>query len=67
MDDVRKAITMDAKSPGDLVYILGETLEELGGSEYYASKSLIGNRVPGVNAEKARSLYKKYTKLYREG
>ena len=46
IDDVRKAVTMDAKRPGDLVYILGETLDELGGSEYYASKGFIGNRVP---------------------
>jgi phosphoribosylformylglycinamidine synthase len=59
IDDVRKAITMDVKRPGDLVYILGETLDELGGSEYYASKGLIGNRVPWVDAEKARSLYRK--------
>ena len=37
---------------------LGETLEELGGSEYDASKGLIGNRAPGIGAEKARSLYR---------
>ena len=67
IDDVRKAITMDAKKPGDLVYILGETLEELGGSEYYASKNFIGNRVPGVNGEKARSLYKKLYEAIQRG
>lgn len=67
IDDVRKAITMDAKKPGDLVYILGETLEELGGSEYYASKNFVGNRVPGVNGEKARSLYKKLYEAIRRG
>ena len=50
---------MDAKRPGDLVYLLGETFEELGGSEYYASKGFIGNQVPKVNAEKARALYRK--------
>jgi phosphoribosylformylglycinamidine synthase len=59
IDDTRKAITMDAKRPGDLIYVLGETFEELGGSEYYASKGFIGNRVPRVNAEKARVLYRK--------
>ena len=59
MDDIRKAITMDAKRPGDLVYVLGETLEELGGSEYYAARGFIGNRVPKVDAEKARTLYRK--------
>jgi phosphoribosylformylglycinamidine synthase len=57
IDDIRKAITMDAKKPGDLVYVLGETHDELGGSEYYASKGFIGNRVPTVNAGRARSLY----------
>jgi phosphoribosylformylglycinamidine synthase len=67
MDDVRKAITMDSKRAGDLVYILGKTLEELGGSEYYASKSFIGNRVPRVDAEKARSLYRKLYEAIQRG
>jgi len=67
MDDVRKAVTMDAKRPGDLVYVLGETLEELGGSEYYASKGLIGNRVPRVNAGRARSLYRKLFEAIQRG
>ena len=66
IDDVRKAITMDAKRPGDLVYVLGETFEELGGSEYYASKGFIGNQGPRVDAKKARLLYKKlYTAIQR--
>jgi phosphoribosylformylglycinamidine synthase len=67
IDDVRKAITMDAKKPGDLVYILGETFEELGGSEYYAARGFIGNRVPKVNAEKARSLYRKVHHAIQQG
>jgi phosphoribosylformylglycinamidine synthase len=65
--DVRKAITMDAKRPGDLVYVLGETLEELGGSEYYASKGYTGHRVPNVNAERARGLYRKVYKAIQKG
>ncbi len=36
IDDVRRAVTMDVKRPGDLVYLLGVTRDELGGSEYYA-------------------------------
>ena len=31
MEDVRKAVTMDVKKPGDLVYVLGKTFPELGG------------------------------------
>jgi phosphoribosylformylglycinamidine synthase len=67
IDDVRKAISMDAKKPGDLVYVLGETFEELGGSEYYASKGFIGNRVPRVSREKARTLYKKLYEAIQGG
>jgi phosphoribosylformylglycinamidine synthase len=67
IDDVRKAITMDAKRPGDLVYVLGETLEELGGSEYCASKGFIGNRVPKVDAKKAQALYRKVHNAIQQG
>ena len=44
--DVRRCITMDAKKPGDLVYVLGETLPEMGASEYFALQGFIGNRGP---------------------
>ncbi|UCH03104.1 MAG: phosphoribosylformylglycinamidine synthase [Candidatus Bathyarchaeota archaeon] len=64
MDDVRKAVTLDLKKPGDLVYIIGETFEELGGSEYFRfigehkrGKEYIGNTVPKVNARKAKKIY----------
>ncbi|MGQ9553271.1 MAG: phosphoribosylformylglycinamidine synthase subunit PurL [Anaerolineae bacterium] len=32
--DVRQAVTMDLKQPGNLVYLLGQTRNELGGSHY---------------------------------
>lgn len=57
MPDVGRAVTMDAKQAGDLVFILGETRDELGGSEYYAMHGAIGNRVPRVDTQGARSLY----------
>ena len=56
--DVRKAVTMDAKQPGDLVYIVGETSEELGGSEWFAMKRFIGNTAPKVDARKALKIYR---------
>ena len=58
IEDVRKCVTIDVKKPGDLVYILGETKKELGGSEYFDSKGFVGNNVPRVNAKNALSLYK---------
>jgi phosphoribosylformylglycinamidine synthase len=57
MDDVRKAISMDAKRPGHLVYAIGLTKNELGGSEYFAHHGFIGNNVPKVDAKLAKKTY----------
>jgi phosphoribosylformylglycinamidine synthase len=56
-EDVTKSVTLAAKRPGDLVYIIGETKKELGGSEYYAALGYTGNDVPKVNTEKAIKTY----------
>ena len=39
------------------MYVLGETYDELGGSEYFAMNSAVGKKVPKVDAEKALTLY----------
>jgi phosphoribosylformylglycinamidine synthase len=57
IEDVTTVVTMDAKRPGDIVYILGVTGAELGGSEYYARLGYIGTSVPRVDAAAARRLY----------
>ncbi|MBP7341099.1 MAG: phosphoribosylformylglycinamidine synthase [Syntrophaceae bacterium] len=67
ISDVRKAVTMDAKRPQDLVYILGETRDELGGSEWFAAHGAIGNKVPQVDAKKAMQLYRALSKAIRTG
>ncbi len=59
IDDVRQATTMDAKQDGDLVYLLGRTENELGGSEYYALHSQLGANVPKVDAMSALQRYRK--------
>ena len=58
IDDVRRAVTMDAKRPGDLVYALGTTAAELGASEYFAMRGAIGTSVPKVDAPRALRLYR---------
>jgi phosphoribosylformylglycinamidine synthase subunit PurSL len=62
MDDVKKAVTMDSKAVGDLVYIIGQTKDELGASEYYdyREKGIVGKNIPQVDAKKAYELYKTY-------
>jgi len=67
IDDVRKATTMDAKQAGDLVYLLGETRDELGGSEYYALHSELGANVPQVDAAAAMARYRAVNAAQKEG
>ncbi|MFA4891193.1 MAG: AIR synthase-related protein [Candidatus Gracilibacteria bacterium] len=65
IDDVKKAVTMDPKVIGDLVYIIGETKDELGASEYYdyVEKGLVGKNVPQVaDASASYKLYKTFKK-----
>jgi len=52
--DVRKAVSIDFKQAGNPVYIVGKTLPELGGSEYYKLKGFIGKTVPKVRAASAK-------------
>ena len=73
MEDASRAVTLDAKFAGDLVYVLGETFDELGGSEYYAmwaekqDQEIIGNSVPRVDALKNLNLYRCYFRCLRQG
>ncbi|MHC1578245.1 MAG: phosphoribosylformylglycinamidine synthase subunit PurL [Dehalococcoidia bacterium] len=56
MDNVERAVTMDCKREGDLVYIIGSTWNELGGSVYYSVHGFIGNRVPRVDPKRGKRL-----------
>ncbi|GFO60095.1 phosphoribosylformylglycinamidine synthase subunit PurL [Geomonas silvestris] len=67
MEDARKAVTMDVKRPGDLVYLIGVTRNELGGSEYLAQKGHVGNSVPKVDAQAALASYRAYHKALNDG
>jgi phosphoribosylformylglycinamidine synthase len=53
VNDVNKCITMDAKKAGNLLFIVGETKNELGGSHYYKIKGHLGANVPKLDLEKA--------------
>ncbi|MCD6263766.1 phosphoribosylformylglycinamidine synthase, partial [Candidatus Bathyarchaeota archaeon] len=55
--DIRRAVTVDLKRPGDLLYLLGETHPELGGSEYYRLMGFLGLSIPKVDAVKARETF----------
>jgi phosphoribosylformylglycinamidine synthase II len=65
--DVRLTVSMDAKAPGNPLYIIGKTYPELGGSEYYKLKSFLGKTVPKVRAVQARKTYYALTKAISAG
>ena len=56
MNNIEHAVTMDCKREDDLVYIIGTTLNELGGSQYYGVHGYVGNRVPKVDSKKGKKL-----------
>jgi len=57
MEDCRQAVTMDLKKAGNLLYVVGLTRAECGGSHYYEVMNASSSRVPQVDAESARRLY----------
>ncbi|MET4105623.1 AIR synthase-related protein [Hymenobacter sp. UYP22] len=57
IEDVRRTITSDFKQADDVVYLLGETYDELGGSEFYQLFGELGANVPKVRFEEAKALY----------
>jgi phosphoribosylformylglycinamidine synthase len=66
--DVEKCLSMDFKKEGDLIYLIGKTFNELGGSQYYYwLKKTLGNNVPKVRIEVAKKIFQAiYEAIQRE-
>jgi phosphoribosylformylglycinamidine synthase len=67
VDDVNKCITMDAKKPGNMLFIVGETKNELGGSHYYKIKDLLGTNVPQLDLKTAPKIAQKISTAIDKG
>jgi len=65
--DVRKAVSVDLKEPGDPIYIVGRTYPELGGSEYYKLFGKVGKSVPRVRPAEAKRVLNSITKAIDAG
>jgi len=64
MEDVRQAVTMYFKKPGDYIYVVGATKDELGASEYFRmlareqdNPGSYGGEVPKLDVQSALSIY----------
>ncbi|MDD5665615.1 MAG: phosphoribosylformylglycinamidine synthase subunit PurL, partial [Candidatus Omnitrophica bacterium] len=62
MDDAGKAVSMYFKNQDNLIYVLGDTYDELGGSHYYGLSKAVGNSVPRVRVTRARKLFNALSK-----
>lgn len=67
MDSIRKAVTMDFKNPGSIIYVLGKTRAELGGSEFYRLFNGVGDKPPQVFPDENIPIYKALTIAIEEG
>ena len=67
MDDIKKAVSMDAKKSGNAVYLVGLTYDELGGSQYYKMKGFTGNDVPRVDPIYGKRLMGRLNKAIEKG
>ncbi|MCZ6508721.1 MAG: AIR synthase-related protein, partial [Acidobacteria bacterium] len=81
IDDVRQAITVDFKTAGDALFVLGATKAETGGSEYFrylgehagltgeagAPTPYVGNAVPKVDLDTALALYRAFASAVAAG
>lgn len=67
IDDARRCVTMDFKSPGNLIVVLGETKNELGRSHLHRILGVSGGEVPKVDAKVAPMLMRKLHQAIRSG
>ncbi len=82
IDDVRQAVTLDLKAEGDALFVLGETREELGGSEYFRALGdaaglsaespgtpapYVGTTAPALDLAVATKLYAAFHQAVRAG
>ncbi|MBN2477829.1 phosphoribosylformylglycinamidine synthase subunit PurL [Candidatus Micrarchaeota archaeon] len=67
IDDVNKTLSSDFKFSGDVVYVLGKTKDELGGSDYHSLFGSAGDKNPKVNPDETIPLYKRFSEAVEEG
>jgi phosphoribosylformylglycinamidine synthase len=81
IDDVQRSLTLEPRAPGDVVYLLGDTADETGGSEYLrqlgqrdgvptepgAPRPYVGNKVPKLDPLRTVPLYRRLERAVREG
>lgn len=67
VDDVSRCVSMDLKQTGNLLYQVGKTNNELGGSHFTSVAGLTGGAVPQVDPLLARRIFAAVHRAIRAG
>ncbi|MBU1895220.1 MAG: phosphoribosylformylglycinamidine synthase, partial [Candidatus Omnitrophica bacterium] len=67
IDDVTKTVSSDVKTSGNLLYVIGKTFQEMGGSQYFKIKALKGGAVPKVTPVESLVVMKTLVRAIQEG
>jgi phosphoribosylformylglycinamidine synthase len=65
--DVRRCVTMDLKESGNLLILVGETRNEMGGSHYHLVNGIDGGQVPRVDLGQAPAIFRGLHQAIRQG
>jgi phosphoribosylformylglycinamidine synthase II len=65
--DVRKALTLEATEAGELLYVVGDTADELGCTEWAAARGVAGGQVPRCHPEPFFERYAAVAGLVADG
>ncbi|MDD5219932.1 MAG: AIR synthase-related protein [Candidatus Bipolaricaulis sp.] len=65
--DVRRTVTTSFQAAGDAIYVVGETLDELGRSEFLHWLNVEGGRAPQVRTDRARERYRRIAEAIGSG
>lgn len=67
VDDVSTLVTMDFKKPGNLIFVVGETRDELGGSRYGIHLESRGGSVPRLDPRETWPTYERLARAIQAG
>lgn len=67
IDDVSRCVTIDIKEQDSDIYLIGETMDELGGSEYFRILGIHGGTVPSVDFQRAPEIMRRLHAAMSQG
>ncbi len=67
VDDVKRCVTMDVKQAGNLLFVVGLTRNELGGSHYFRVHGQLGSIVPKLDIKVAAESAKRISAAIEKG